>query len=323
MLLNELLCVSKVPPGVKHVDLDLSTLPPTTAMAVVIYNRWWVRSTHKPFWGQTHQLKKSVDCLVTVRVGTLSACSVFLVLLKGHQNHSAEQLSREADQTRTSPNEHVSSVVRIALKFSDWTLSWWYEWVLVLYLSQVKYFTTGERDDRKHPRCGEFTPFYLKHCMESFDDVTDEMSSQLKEQASDSIRVLEGALQLKKDFYVHTLRTLDLLAADAAANGETESSTAGLRISADELHCQVRGWHRTHQTMWQIWRRLWFIRWAFLVWNVFQVHYDVGGIFFQQGCTDQAAFQKARNHFRQTKELLKKVFLTQIAYRKLQRCWFC
>lgn len=40
MLLNELLCVSKVPPGVKHVDLDLSTLPPTTAMAVVIYNRW-------------------------------------------------------------------------------------------------------------------------------------------------------------------------------------------------------------------------------------------------------------------------------------------
>ena len=42
MLLNELLCVSKVPPGVKHVDLDLSTLPPTTAMAVLIYNRWWV-----------------------------------------------------------------------------------------------------------------------------------------------------------------------------------------------------------------------------------------------------------------------------------------
>lgn len=36
------------------------------------------------------------------------------------------------------------------------------------------------------------------------------------------------------------MRTLDLLAADAStANGETESSTAGLRISADELHCQV------------------------------------------------------------------------------------
>lgn len=67
---------------------------------------------------------------------------------------------------------------------------------------------------------------------------------QLKEQASDSIRVLEGALQLKKDFYVHTMRTLDLLAADAAANGETESSTAGLCISADELHCQVGGRHR-------------------------------------------------------------------------------
>lgn len=64
---------------------------------------------------------------------------------------------------------------------------------------------------------------------------------QLKEQATDSISVLEGALQLKKDFYVHTLRTLDMLAADAAANGETESSTAGLRISADELHCQVGG----------------------------------------------------------------------------------
>lgn len=63
---------------------------------------------------------------------------------------------------------------------------------------------------------------------------------QLKEQAADSITVLEGALNIKKDFYVHTMRTLDLLAADAStANGETESSTAGLRISADELHCQV------------------------------------------------------------------------------------
>lgn len=69
-------------------------------------------------------------------------------------------------------------------------------------------------------------------------------SLQLKEQANDSISVLEGALHLKKDFYVHTLRTLDLLAADTAANGETESSTAGLRISADELHCQVGSPHR-------------------------------------------------------------------------------
>ena len=63
---------------------------------------------------------------------------------------------------------------------------------------------------------------------------------QLKEQAADSISVLEGALRLKKDFYIHTLRTLDLLAAEASTtNGETESSTAGLRISAEELHCQV------------------------------------------------------------------------------------
>lgn len=46
---------------------------------------------------------------------------------------------------------------------------------------------------------------------------------------------------------------------------------------------------------------------------MFQVHYDVGGIFFQQGCTDQTAYQKARDHFRQTKELLKKVPLTETA----------
>lgn len=65
------------------------------------------------------------------------------------------------------------------------------------------------------------------------------MLLQLKEQADDSIRVLEGALRLKKDFYLHTLRTLDLTASDVAANGETESSTAGLQIGADELHCQV------------------------------------------------------------------------------------
>ena len=40
MLLNELLCISKVPPGTKHVDMDLATLPPTTAMAILLYNRW-------------------------------------------------------------------------------------------------------------------------------------------------------------------------------------------------------------------------------------------------------------------------------------------
>uniref|UniRef100_A0A3Q3MYK8 Integrator complex subunit 8 n=1 Tax=Labrus bergylta TaxID=56723 RepID=A0A3Q3MYK8_9LABR len=173
MLLNELLCVSKVPPGVKHVDLDLSTLPPTTAMAVVIYNRWAIRT-------------------------------IVLSSFPEKQN---------------KPGPHQMNI----------------EWVLKEIVS----------------------------------------CPQLKEQASDSISVLEGAVQLKKDFYIHTLRTLDLLAADAAANGETESSTAGLRISADELHCQV--------------------------------HYDLGGIFFQQGCTDQPAYQKARDHFRQTKELLKKL----------------
>uniref|UniRef100_A0A674NZW2 Integrator complex subunit 8 n=1 Tax=Takifugu rubripes TaxID=31033 RepID=A0A674NZW2_TAKRU len=169
MLLNELLCVSKVPPGVKHVDLDLSTLPPTTAMAVVIYNRWAIRT----------------------------------IVLSSFP------------EKQTKPGPHQMNVL------------------------------------------------YKTSCL------------QLKEQANDSISVLEGALQLKKDFYVHTLRTLDLLAADTAANGETESSTAGLCISADELHCQV--------------------------------HYDVGGIFFHQGCTDQTAYQKARDHFRQTKDLLKKL----------------
>lgn len=40
MLLNELLCISKVPPGTKHVDVDLSSIPPTTAMAILLYNRW-------------------------------------------------------------------------------------------------------------------------------------------------------------------------------------------------------------------------------------------------------------------------------------------
>uniref|UniRef100_A0A8C4EY17 INTS8 TPR repeats domain-containing protein n=1 Tax=Dicentrarchus labrax TaxID=13489 RepID=A0A8C4EY17_DICLA len=180
MLLNELLCVSKVPPGVKHVDLDLSTLPPTTAMAVVIYNRWAIRT----------------------------------IVLSSFP------------EKQTKPGPHQMNMLSI--------------------VQQEK-------------------------------EMTDNILTVLKEQATDSISVLEGALQLKKDFYVHTLRTLDLLAADAAANGETESSTAGLRISADELHCQV--------------------------------HYDVGCIFFQQGCTDQPAYQKARDHFRQTKELFPQISL--------------
>uniref|UniRef100_A0A3B4XFE7 Integrator complex subunit 8 n=1 Tax=Seriola lalandi dorsalis TaxID=1841481 RepID=A0A3B4XFE7_SERLL len=143
MLLNELLCVSKVPPGVKHVDLDLSTLPPTTAMAVIIYNRWAIRT----------------------------------IVLSSFP------------EKQTKPGPHQMNM-----------------WVLIV--QQEK-------------------------------EMTENILTVLKEQAADSISVLEGALRLKKDFYVHTLRTLDLLAADAAANGETESSTAGLRISADELHCQV------------------------------------------------------------------------------------
>uniref|UniRef100_A0A665TS11 INTS8 TPR repeats domain-containing protein n=1 Tax=Echeneis naucrates TaxID=173247 RepID=A0A665TS11_ECHNA len=173
MLLNELLCVSKVPPGVKHVDLDLSTLPPTTAMAVIIYNRWAIRT----------------------------------IVLSSFP------------EKQTKPGPHQMNII----------------------VQQEK-------------------------------EMTENILTVLKEQAADSISVLEGALRLKKDFYVHTLRTLDLLAADGAANGETESSTAGLRISTDELHCQV--------------------------------HYDLGGIFFQQGCTDQPAFVKASDHFRQTKDLL-------------------
>ncbi|CAF92048.1 unnamed protein product [Tetraodon nigroviridis] len=79
-------------------------------------------------------------------------------------------------------------------------------------------------------------------------EMTENILTVLKEQANDSISVLEGALHLKKDFYVHTLRTLDLLAADTAANGETESSTAGLCITADELHCQVGGPHSRYQS---------------------------------------------------------------------------
>uniref|UniRef100_A0A3Q2G1G1 Integrator complex subunit 8 n=1 Tax=Cyprinodon variegatus TaxID=28743 RepID=A0A3Q2G1G1_CYPVA len=178
MLLNELLCVSKVPAGVKHVDLDLSTLPPTTAMAVIIYNRWAIRT----------------------------------IVLSSFP------------EKQTKPGPHQMNMLNL--------------------VQQEK-------------------------------EMTENILSVLKEQAADSISVLEGALRLNKGSYVHTVRTLDLLGSDAAANGETESSTAGLRISGEELHCQV--------------------------------HYDLGGIFFQQGCTEQPAYEKAREHFRTTKELLKKV----------------
>uniref|UniRef100_A0A3B4ELE2 INTS8 TPR repeats domain-containing protein n=1 Tax=Pygocentrus nattereri TaxID=42514 RepID=A0A3B4ELE2_PYGNA len=179
MLLNELLCVSKVPPGVKHVDLDLSTLPPTTAMAVLIYNRWAIRT----------------------------------IVLSSFP------------EKQTKPGPHQLNMINL--------------------VQQEK-------------------------------ELTDNILTVLKEQASDSIMVLEGALNIKKDFYIHTLHTLDLLAAGpSTANGETESSTAGLRISADELHCQV--------------------------------HYDLGGIYFQQGCSDPSAYEKAQEHFCKTRELLTKL----------------
>ncbi|XP_048042086.1 integrator complex subunit 8 isoform X3 [Megalobrama amblycephala] len=107
-------------------------------------------------------------------------------------------------------------------------------------------------------------------------ELMENILSVLREQATDSIMVLERALNIKKDFYIHTLRTLDLLAADpSTANGETESSTAGLHISADHLHCQV--------------------------------HYDLGGIYFQQGCSETSVYEKAREHFRMARELLTKL----------------
>uniref|UniRef100_A0A673HBB6 Integrator complex subunit 8-like n=1 Tax=Sinocyclocheilus rhinocerous TaxID=307959 RepID=A0A673HBB6_9TELE len=179
MLLNELLCVSRVPPGVKHVDLDLSTLPPTTAMAVLVYNRWAIRT----------------------------------IVLSSFP------------EKQTKPGPHQLNMMSL--------------------VQQEK-------------------------------ELTENILSVLREQATDSITVLEGALNIKKDFYIHTLRTLDLLAADpSTANGETESSTAGLRISADHLHCQV--------------------------------HYDLGGIYFQQGCSDPSVYEKAREHFRMARELLTKL----------------
>ncbi|RXM28466.1 Integrator complex subunit 8 [Acipenser ruthenus] len=179
MLVNELLCVSKVPPGVKHVDLDLSTLPPTTAMAVLVYNRWAIRTT--------------------------------------------VQSSFPIKQAKPGPHQMN----------------------MLNHVQQEK-------------------------------ELTENILKVLKEQADDFIMVLEGVLGIKKDFYVHTMRTLDLLAAEpCTANGETECSTAGLRISADELHCQVR--------------------------------YDLGTVFFQQGCTNPPCYEKAREHFLKTRELLSKL----------------
>nr|XP_055075737.1 integrator complex subunit 8 isoform X1 [Misgurnus anguillicaudatus] len=191
MLLNELLCASRVPPGVKHVDLDLHGLPPTTAMAVLIYNRWAIRTI---------------------------------------------VLSSFPDK-QTKPGPHQLNMMNL--------------------VQQEK-------------------------------ELTDNILSVLREQAADSIMVLERALNIKKDFYIHTLRTLDLLAADpSSANGETESSTAGLRISTDDLQCQV--------------------------------HFDLAGIYFQQGCSDHSAYEKAREHFRKTRELLAKLDRLSLCHLDEQR----
>ncbi|NWR87197.1 INT8 protein, partial [Furnarius figulus] len=178
MLLNELLCISKVPPGTKHVDVDLSSLPPTTAMAILLYNRWAIRTI--------------------------------------------VQSSFPVKQVKPGPPQ-----------------------------------------------------LNVMNQMQQEKELTENILKVLKEQAADSILVLEGALKLNKDLYVHTIRTLDLLAMEPGmVNGETESSTAGLKISAEEIQCQVC--------------------------------YDLGAIYFQQGSTNTAVHEKAKEKFFKTKELIAK-----------------
>ncbi|KFW90833.1 Integrator complex subunit 8, partial [Phalacrocorax carbo] len=178
MLLNELLCISKVPPGTKHVDVDLSSLPPTTAMAILLYNRWAIRTI--------------------------------------------VQSSFPVKQVKPGPPQ-----------------------------------------------------LNVMNQMQQEKELTDNILKVLKEQAADSILVLEGALKLNKDLYVHTIRTLDLLAMEPGmVNGETESSTAGLKISAEEIQCQVC--------------------------------YDLGAIYFQQGSTNAAVHENAKEKFFKTKELIAK-----------------
>ncbi|KFQ70972.1 Integrator complex subunit 8, partial [Phaethon lepturus] len=178
MLLNELLCISKVPPGTKHVDVDLSSLPPTTAMAILLYNRWAIRTI--------------------------------------------VQSSFPVKQVKPGPPQ-----------------------------------------------------LNVMNQMQQEKELTENILKVLKEQAADSILVLEGALKLNKDLYVHTIRTLDLLAMEPGmVNGETESSTAGLKISAEELQCQVC--------------------------------YDLGAIYFQQGSTNAAVHENAKEKFFRTKELIAK-----------------
>ncbi|NXF35447.1 INT8 protein, partial [Nyctibius bracteatus] len=178
MLLNELLCISKVPPGTKHVDVDLSSLPPTTAMAILLYNRWAIRTI--------------------------------------------VQSSFPVKQVKPGPPQ-----------------------------------------------------LNVMNQMQQEKELTENILKVLKEQAADSILVLEGALKLNKDLYVHTIRTLDLLAMEPGmVNGETESSTAGLKISAEEIECQVC--------------------------------YDLGAIYFQQGSTNAAVHENAKEKFFRTKELIAK-----------------
>ncbi|NXL46036.1 INT8 protein, partial [Podilymbus podiceps] len=178
MLLNELLCISKVPPGTKHVDVDLSSLPPTTAMAILLYNRWAIRTI--------------------------------------------VQSSFPVKQVKPGPPQ-----------------------------------------------------LNVMNQMQQEKELTENILKVLKEQAADSILVLEGALKLNKDLYVHTIRTLDLLAMEPGmVNGETESSTAGLKISAEEIQCQVC--------------------------------YDLGAIYFQQGATNAAVHENAKEKFFKTKELVAK-----------------
>ncbi|XP_014821015.1 PREDICTED: integrator complex subunit 8 [Calidris pugnax] len=178
MLLNELLCISKVPPGTKHVDVDLSSLPPTTAMAILLYNRWAIRTI--------------------------------------------VQSSFPVKQPKPGPPQ-----------------------------------------------------LNVMNQMQQEKELTENILKVLKEQAADSILVLEGALKLNKDLYVHTIRTLDLLAMEPGmVNGETESSTAGLKISAEEIQCQVC--------------------------------YDLGAIYFQQGSTNAAVHENAKEKFFKTKELIAK-----------------
>ncbi|NXJ47521.1 INT8 protein, partial [Spizaetus tyrannus] len=178
MLLNELLCISKVPPGTKHVDVDLSSLPPTTAMAILLYNRWAIRTI--------------------------------------------VQSSFPVKQVKPGPPQ-----------------------------------------------------LNVMNQIQQEKELTENILKVLKEQAADSILVLEGALKLNKDLYVHTIRTLDLLAMEPGmVNGETESSTAGLKISAEEIQCQVC--------------------------------YDLGAIYFQQGSTNPAVHENAKEKFFKTKELITK-----------------